>query len=181
MKRRNSNIYTTLKKRRKAEGITQLALAKEIGCKQSAISMMEGGNLDALSEDKLQKVAQKLGVELEQEVSEPVKTIDLVHKYCPNHDCPSNTPYAVAGELFFMPNFVIETAGKKSKCSFCGEILQHECSNEECGAIVSSKSACCTECGEKYVECHNDIVDKTSWADEQRGRIEQIRQLMAER
>ena len=68
MKRRNSNIYTTLKKRRKAEGITQLALAKEIGCKQSAISMMEGGNLDALSEDKLQKVAQKLGVELEQEV-----------------------------------------------------------------------------------------------------------------
>jgi transcriptional regulator with XRE-family HTH domain len=178
MKRRNSNIYTVLKKRRKAEGITQLALAKEIGCKQSAISMMEAGNLDALSEDRLQKVAEKLGVELEQEISEPVKTLELVHKYCPNHDCPSNTPYTVAGELFFMPNFVVEATGKTSKCSFCGEILQYECPNEDCSAIVSSKSACCTECGDKYVECHEDIVDEVSWADEQRSRIEQIRELI---
>ncbi len=178
MKRRNPNIYTTLKKRRKAEGITQIALAKEIGCKQSAISMMEAGNLDALSEDKLQKVAQKLGVELEQEVIDSSNSSALVHKYCPNHDCPSNTPYVAAEELFFMPNFIVEATHKKSKCIFCGEILQHECSNQDCGATISYKSACCNDCGEKYVECHNDIPNKTLWADEQRSRIEQIRRLI---
>jgi transcriptional regulator with XRE-family HTH domain len=178
MKRRNPNIYTTLKKRRKAEGITQIALAKEIGCKQSAISMMEAGNLDALSEDKLQKVAQKLGVELEQDVRDSSNSSALVQKYCPNHDCPSNTPYVVAEELFFMPNFVVEATQKKSKCIFCGEILQHECSNQDCGATVSCKSACCNDCGEKYVQCYNDVSDKTAWADEQRSRIEQIRRLI---
>ncbi|MDA3799106.1 MAG: helix-turn-helix transcriptional regulator [Kiritimatiellae bacterium] len=176
MKRRNPTIYKALKRRRKSEGITQLALAKEIGCKQSAISMMEAGNLDALSEDKLQKIAEKLGVELDS-VTQKSK-ISLVNKYCPNHDCPSNIPYVVAGDLCFMPKFVNEMAETSSRCEFCGEILQHECSNEECNAIVSGKSSCCNVCGDPYVECHADIVDKVTWADGQRERIEQIRVLI---
>lgn len=176
MKSRNPNIYKALKRRRKSEGITQLALAKEIGCKQSAISMMEAGTLDAISEDKLQKIAEKFGVELDTVTKET--KISLVNKYCPNHDCPSNIPYVVASDLYFMPKFVKDMAEKSSRCQFCGEILQHECSNEECNAIVSGKSSCCNVCGDPYVECHDDIADNVVWADAQRKRIEQIRVLI---
>ena len=51
---------------RRAQGIPQSALAKQAGCAQAAVSMMENGRADALSRETIAKIASILKVKIDE-------------------------------------------------------------------------------------------------------------------
>ena len=104
------NLHKLLRKARIDAGLTQAALAAQVGCKQSAVSMMEAGRPEALSRESLEKLAKVLNVTLPEAVdAKPLSpTSGAGPAVCPGFNCPSNLPYAVGGEVFFMP---LGTAG----------------------------------------------------------------------
>ena len=61
-------IFKQLRKARIAAGLTQAALAGQVGCTQSAVSMMEAGRPEALSRESLEKLAKVLNVTLPEAV-----------------------------------------------------------------------------------------------------------------
>ncbi len=171
-----ASLHIRLRDARRAKGWSQSALATEVGCKQSAISMMEGGRADALAQDKLQAIATLLSVSLD---PEPVASSGLalpVLKICPVAECPSNMPYVAGGQLHFLPLPVRAPTNEATRCGFCGEILESAC--PQCKALLRP-GACCTACGSAYVPpLSEEPPDRTAWADRQRERVIQIRSLM---
>jgi transcriptional regulator with XRE-family HTH domain len=166
-----------LARARREKGMTQSALAEAVGCKQSAISMLEAGQAGKLSRESVEKAARLLGVELPKDSGEAGPSAGPSpaaqgRGYCPNALCPSNVPYLVDGRLLFWPRRQPEPAGPR--CAWCGEVLETHC--PECGAAASD-GACCTACGKPRV---TDTVpagtDKAAWAGKRRAEIEgQIR------
>ena len=57
-------LHLVLRRARQAANLRQTALAQQVGCTQSALSMFEGGRASALSAETVRKVAETLGVEL---------------------------------------------------------------------------------------------------------------------
>lgn len=143
-------VHHRLRDARRARGLSQAALADAVTCQQSAISMMETGRRDALSRDKLLAVAELLGVEgVDAHIQEPAPhPHPALLKICPAAECPSNTPYLVAGELRILPQAVVAPATAASYCALCGEVLETTCPG--CRAPVRP-GACCSDCGSAYV------------------------------
>ena len=54
-----------LAKARREKGMTQSALAEAVGCKQSAISMLESGQSAKIAQETVTRIAALLGVALE--------------------------------------------------------------------------------------------------------------------
>lgn len=134
---------------RRRAGLTQAALAAQAGCMQSAVSMMEGGRMAALARPTLEKIAGILGIDLPPEAgvqatSGPVPIGGT--SLCPNPECPSNLPYYVGEEVFFLPR---GGTGSGRHCPLCGEVLATDCPS--CGARVRPFAACCTDCGKPLV------------------------------
>lgn len=135
--------------------MTQSAVAEAVGCKQSAISMLEAGQSEKLSMENVRKVAELLGVELPEGDSgatggKSARTVaNAPHLgFCPNAYCFSNVPYAINGDLFFWPARQAVAIEGKTHCAFCGELLETRCPN--CDAPLSD-GACCPVCGESFV------------------------------
>lgn len=148
------------RKARLEQGITQAKLAEIAGCKQSAISMLEGGKLDALADSAIEKIAEHLGIELSALEPKPAITLPIKASViaevamCPNFLCPSNKPYIVGGSVFFMPT---GKAGNITRCAICGEILIKECPH--CGAKLVKAGGCCCYCGKPLVEFPEGYTD----------------------
>lgn len=154
-----------LARARRDKGLTQSALAQAVGCKQSAVSMLECGQPAKLSQEAVDKIAAVLGVALEP-VSEaaavPAAALSLAGRqgYCPSAACPSNVPYAVTGELLFWPRPQAAAAGRR--CVFCGEVLETRC--PQCGAAVTD-GACCGVCGAvRVAQALPEGVEAAEWA-----------------
>lgn len=165
---------------RRAKSLTQAALASAVGCTQSAISMFEGGRADALSAEFVQKIAGILGIEAKS-LAINQKAVGLsgsaVLKFCPADECPANIPYVVQGRLIFKPAMVEEDVGFAGRCRYCGEPLQACCSNAGCGAAVNEGSFCAS-CGTAYIlSSVGSRGEPQAWADAQRGRIREVRDL----
>jgi len=137
-----------LSRARRDKGLTQSALAQAVGCKQSAISMLESGQPEKLSQETVSKIAALLGVALEAPDSEsashpaPPSFSAVVRGYCPNAECYSNTPYVTQGEVLFWPR--LQSLSEGGHCIFCGELLESRC--PQCGAAVT-EGGCCPACG----------------------------------
>lgn len=132
-----------LSRARRDKGLTQSMLAHTVGCKQSAISMLESGQSEKLSQETVEKIAELLGVPVESPSSQPKPLASSgAFGYCPNADCYSNIPYVVQNELFFWPR--LHSLALGNRCAFCGELLESVC--PQCGAPVTD-GACCTSCG----------------------------------
>ncbi|MBR1835922.1 MAG: helix-turn-helix domain-containing protein, partial [Kiritimatiellae bacterium] len=58
------DFLAALRRGRLAAGLTQSALAQKVGCKQSALSMLEHGSATAVSRETLARIADAVGVEL---------------------------------------------------------------------------------------------------------------------
>lgn len=180
-------LHELVRNTRREKGLTQSELARLAGCRQSAISMFEGGRSDALSRKSLLVIGEKLGLDPEQLAAADGRTYsrdDTRLKFCPSDRCPSNVPYTVGSGLCFRPAMVRALSGVKSWCSMCGELLEDRCPNEQCGADVT-EGAFCERCGTRYVTVTGtgtmEGLDSEAWADEQRRRIREIGQLGATR
>ena len=150
-----------LSRARRDKGLTQSALAQAVGCKQSAISMLESGQPEKLSQETVSKIAALLGVVLETPSSEstpslaPPSVSSVVRGYCPNAECYSNTPYVAQGDVLFWPR--LQSLAGGGHCIFCGELLEARC--PQCGAAVT-EGACCPACGSARIT--NTLPPNTS-------------------
>ncbi|MBT7058727.1 MAG: helix-turn-helix transcriptional regulator [Lentisphaerae bacterium] len=181
MEERNSTLSELFRSRRREMSMTQAALAEQAGCKQSAVSMFEAGRVTALSTATIEKMAGILDVDLSSvDLSGEAKpSTDVVLKYCPVDGCPSNVPYVVCGRLCYTPAMVRSPAAQLTRCAGCGDLLQECCPNSECKALVS-EGVCCPECGTSYVSVTGGTTgaEAEQWADEQRARIREIREMV---
>ena len=77
--------------------LSQSALARQVGCKQSALSMFEGGKSTALSAQVIGKLCDTLGLlpptaaELSAEEEQRRSQVQQGERvFCPNPECPCN-------------------------------------------------------------------------------------------
>jgi len=171
-------IHIAVREARRAKGLTQSQLADHVGCKQSAISMFEGGRTDVLSADTISRVAKELAIDM-QSVAEPdprrMPSEPWVLKYCPVDSCPSNIPYAIGEQVLFRPSTLRAPAAETTRCPDCGELLESSCSH--CQANLR-EGACCCSCGTPFVTAvHPTPPAVQEWADRQRQRIRELRDM----
>jgi transcriptional regulator with XRE-family HTH domain len=156
---------------RRKKGVTQSELAQNVSCKQSAISMFERGNPNALSSEKQQAIAKLLDIAwppLDDIASESPSTL----AFCPNFDCPANYPYRVANQLLFMPYLAHDS--NSTNCKYCGEVLEKACPN--CKTHFQS-GACCQVCGTAYISIPEptNAEHNENWLQMQRKIIQELK------
>ena len=115
--------------------LSQSALARQVGCKQSALSMYEGGRAGALGAETVGKLCAA--------AARPQGT----RVYCPNPACPSNLPVRVGENVVLVPHGHLAEEGEVH-CAWCGEVLERAC--PECGAPLNA-GAHCVRCGAAYL------------------------------
>lgn len=186
MKNISPEICRQIGQARRDKGISQSALAAELGCKQPALSMFEAGDGTKLSDETVKKLADRFGISLEPprkleedyntEISGRMVLAPPQVGYCPNCHCPSNVPYMVEGHVFMRPSRSVAApvAGAK-RCAACGEVLETRCPS--CGAPLND-GACCAVCGMPYVTptLPRDI-DLAAWVKVRREEIASLRAL----
>lgn len=166
---------------RRDKGITQSALAAKVGCKQSAISMLEAGQASKIARESVQRIADILEVTLdpadspEASPARPAAPL-LGHPFCPSASCLSNVPYLVEGRLLFWPAPQPGGARDARACAVCGELLERLCPN--CGAALT-QGACCPACGRPKVTdtVSGTLTDPAEWAARRRRDIAEWRAL----
>ena len=152
-------ICRQLKTARREAKLSQMEVANEIGCKQSALSMFEQGDGTKLNDEAIQRLAKKFGVDIARKTRAAVENV--VHKvvlpvatalkgvgFCPNPKCPSNRAYDVEGRTFYQPDRAAADPVFGKFCALCGETLIKACPN--CGAPVHD-GGFCSLCGEPYI------------------------------
>jgi len=153
------DICRRLKEARRAAKISQIEVAKEIGCKQSALSMFEQGDGTKLNDVAIRKLAEKFGVDLSRnpkaDVSADVAAAAPIRQaqrkgvgFCPNPKCPSNRAYDVEGSTRYLPDRAAADPVDGKFCAMCGELLMKACPN--CGAPIH-EGGFCSICGDPYV------------------------------
>ncbi|MCX7590450.1 MAG: helix-turn-helix domain-containing protein [Kiritimatiellae bacterium] len=173
-------IGEVFREARRRAGLTQLQVARHVGCTQSAVSMFEAGRSDAVSTETQRKIAELLGIDpniLSAEQLGTTRRGALTLKFCPIAHCPSNIPYVVNDRLCFRPTMIEGVKGAREWCPSCGEILEESCPNEKCGSDVF-EGAFCRKCGSPYLQGTNVATENPcEWADSQRAKIREIRVL----
>ena len=143
----NPEICRRLREARRLAKLSQIEVAKEIGCKQSALSMFEQGDGTKLNDDAVLKLSRKFGIDLSEKAEETV-VASLAKGFCPNPHCPTNRAYEIEGKTHYLPErSTADPVGGKF-CAMCGESLIKKCPN--CGAAVHD-GGFCSICGEPYV------------------------------
>jgi len=173
-------LHRRLRDARRAQGLTQSALAAQAGCKQSALSMMESGRMEALARGTIEKIAAVLDVPLDPETAPAAAAAAAPasgRAFCPNGECPSNVPFAVDGEILFWPRRQPSPGGRH--CAYCGEVLERQC--RTCGAPVTD-GACCPQCGTAHVPPPPSagVGDAAAWAAARRRELAEWRALLEE-
>lgn len=175
-------LHDILRQARRAKGLTQSELAARVKCKQSAISMFEAGRTSVLSTETVSQIAKALDIDIKSVPAAPEAENGaarrLTLKFCPVDECPSNVPYVVHGSIHLLPRMVNAPQEEKTRCRYCGEILESHCPNAECAARVES-GAFCPWCGAEYVSQAplDSGLDPVAWSDAQRQRIAEARKL----
>jgi len=162
----SSEFCAKLRTARREAGLTQSALAREVGCKQSALSMFEQGDGTKLNDEVIAKLAKKFGIEIVTEVGSGNDELGMkdnsaiphssfliprsASAFCPNPHCPSNHRYQVEEKVLYRPDRTAADPIGGKYCAVCGELLERFCPN--CGAPVHD-GAICSVCGEPYVAC----------------------------
>jgi len=150
----STEFCVNLRLARREAGITQSALAREVGCKQSALSMFEQGDGTKLNNEVIKKLAKKFDLEI---TTDDASVEDAARggphalpgtAYCPNPKCPSNHRYQVEEKVLYRPDREAADPVGGKYCAVCGELLERNCPN--CGAPVHD-GAVCSICGDPYI------------------------------
>lgn len=143
-----------LKTARLQRHLSQSALARKVGCSQSALSMFEGGQSTALSAQTIGKLCDELGLlpPTPAEIAFSQNALNDAPRtgertFCPNPECPCNLPVAIGRRVTLVPRGHLAQPGERH-CAWCGEVLERAC--PECGAPVNP-GAFCTSCGGAYL------------------------------
>ena len=155
----NPEICRQLKEARREAKLSQIDVAREIGCKQSALSMFEQGDGTKLNDTVISKLAEKFGIDLSKKpkskdvVDHPCDSLSIEAPqkgvgFCPNPRCPSNRAYDVEGKTLYLPDRTLADPVGGKFCAMCGEVLMKKCPN--CGAHVHD-GGFCSICGDPYV------------------------------
>lgn len=158
----NPEICRKIKDARRSLKLSQSAVADEVGCRQSALSMFEQGDGTKLNEEVIGRLAKKFGVSLTGEREETGKNVidrpippeyaasaEIRNRgFCPNAHCPTNKAYEVDGRTLYLPDRETADPVGGRFCAMCGEVLEKRCPN--CGAPVHD-GAVCTFCGDSFV------------------------------
>lgn len=153
MKNLDIDICYRMRTARKERGISQSALAAEVGCKQSALSMFEQGDPTKLNDEVVEKLARKFEIDLSAPAKKAAEAEILARMsphtgMCPNPACPSHLRYLVEGKTFLKPNRQQTDPVGGRFCAVCGEVLERFCPN--CHAPLH-EGAVCSHCGEPYI------------------------------
>jgi DNA-binding Xre family transcriptional regulator len=179
MERLSPELAGRLRDARRVKGLSQHALAREAGCTQSAVSMMELGRPDAVSRETLRKIGALLDIEVgEPDAARPSEgafTATGGRVCCPQAECPSNVPFAVAGSVVFLPG--PQPAGRAGGyCGFCGEVLLTAC--PVCARPLGAGGHC-RDCGAAYVNPPAAPgLTPDAWVAERRKQIGEWRALL---
>ena len=171
-----------LAKARREKGMTQSALAEAVGCKQSAVSMLESGQSAKIAQETVVKIAALLDVPLDAPptgLCPPSSGLRAPanHSFCPNALCLSNVPYVVSDELLFWPRPQPLGGADSPRCATCGELLERRCPH--CGAALA-EGACCPHCGgRKVTNTLPPETDAEAWAAARRREIAEWRSLLS--
>jgi len=172
MERLTPELAAQMRDARRAKRLSQAALAREAGCTQSAVSMMEMGRADALSRETLRKIGALLDVEVGVG-DKPTRVAGDVSAAgrrvcCPQPECPSNVPFAVGGVVVFWPRS--RSSGDAGcYCAYCGEVLLSACPG--CGRPLW-EGGHCRICGAAYVNPPDAAgASAEVWAAERRRQI----------
>ncbi len=146
-----------IKVARQHRHMSQSELARKVGCKQSALSMYEGGRTTALNASVIGKICDVLGLipptqaELAAKPSAETKT----RCFCPNSECISNLPMTIGAQTVYFPHHHQMTTDEVH-CPWCGEVVERAC--PECQAPVN-EGAFCKQCGTPYIVSEVKPVD----------------------
>ena len=152
-------ICYQIREARRAAKLSQIVVANDIGCKQSALSMFEQGDGTKLSDESIKKLADKFGIDISQKKSSfqttpggavvAQRTVsESKVGFCPNPRCPTNHVYEVEGRTLYLPDRAAADPVGGKFCAMCGEVLMKVCPN--CGAHVHD-GGFCSVCGESYI------------------------------
>ena len=152
-------ICHCLREARRAAKLSQIVVADEVGCKQSALSAFEQGDGTKLSAEVVEKLAKKFGVDISKKAkgaaSAGMVDVSAAHVvsekekgFCPNPRCPTNHAYEVEGRTYYMPDLAAADPVGGKFCAMCGEVLMKTCPN--CGARVH-RGGVCSICGDAYL------------------------------
>ena len=148
---RACSFHTAVLNARLRLHLTQQEVAAQIGCKQSAISGFENGKSGALSNEKIEKFAEIVGVPLPSAAENAVAAgeqgaVERILAFCPCADCPKGLPAAINGRKVVRPAMVYIDGGlNPSFCKACGSELASGC--RECLTELTPGAAFCTGCG----------------------------------
>lgn len=156
MKGLNREFCERIASARREAGISQTALAAEIGCKQSALSPFERGDGTKLSDEAIKRLSEKFGIPLPAGSAAVGRTVFPLRGesfaagsgFCPNPDCPSHQRLEIGGRVIFHPDRKQTDPVGARFCAICGEVLERNCPN--CGLPVHD-GAVCSFCGNTYV------------------------------
>jgi len=174
-------VHVRLRDARRAKGWTQVQLADAIGATQPAISMFEAGAAEALAQEKVNAIADALGIERDLVVVErarrgrPRRSPRLW--YCPNPGCLTNLPCVIDGLLRYVP-WPVRATAERLRCAYCGEPLLDRCPH--CHAPVVEGVFCPeTDCGQPRIVVTDtgDIEDIETWAEAERARRIEVRRM----
>jgi transcriptional regulator with XRE-family HTH domain len=157
---------------RRRRGMTQSDLADTVGCKQSAISMFERGNAQALAIEKQEAIAKLLEIPWHAPDNKGARDIAPArnHNFCPQFECPSNLVYRVGTRRLSMPRAPSCTDG--IYCRYCGEVSETRC--PACKTIYT-QGACCSNCGYAFIACPD--WTEAEWLDWQEAHNRTAREI----
>lgn len=151
-------LGSQIREARQRRHLSQSALARLAGCKQSALSMYEGGRTTALGAQAVARICEELGLVApgEGELAQAPSPSVGERVFCPNAACPSNLAVALGeGRVALVPRGHVAGADEVH-CAWCGEVLERAC--PECGAPLNA-GAFCARCGAAYLAEAPERVD----------------------
>ncbi|MCA9450694.1 MAG: helix-turn-helix transcriptional regulator, partial [Candidatus Omnitrophica bacterium] len=133
-----------IRERRKERKIRQSQLAELAGVTQSAISMLENGQSDAVSDAKLVKILEVLELKPESDRPRPV------FGFCPSAQCPYLRMRFHGGRLLPVPLVLPADLDSAAECA-CGTLLEVYCPSGCQGFPVGLNSIICPRCDGEWL------------------------------
>jgi transcriptional regulator with XRE-family HTH domain len=169
----NKKLGHAIRTRRVELRLKQSQLGERLQISQAAISLVEQGSINAVSEETLQLLLKMLGISDAAPSASQIQS-EIV-ACCPNPDCPEGNSFIKEATLLTRPKFYVIPIDDLRYCSACGTGLVTKCQTPSCGEPLLEGSSHCSHCGDPYAKYNLpfdkiDIVELLNLKDEERRK-----------